>query len=38
MINVNASVVGSKDAATEAEKVDLAAAVQEDLASGSDSD
>ncbi|KAG8687582.1 hypothetical protein FRC11_006960 [Ceratobasidium sp. 423] len=38
MININASVAGSKDAATEAEKEDLAAAVKEDLASGSDSD
>ncbi|KDN41935.1 hypothetical protein RSAG8_07152, partial [Rhizoctonia solani AG-8 WAC10335] len=38
MININASVVGSKDAAAEAEKEDLAAAVKEDLASGSDSD
>ncbi|CUA72392.1 hypothetical protein RSOLAG22IIIB_01059 [Rhizoctonia solani] len=38
MININASVAGSKDAAAEAEKEDLAAAVKEDLVSGSDSD
>ncbi|CAE6525051.1 unnamed protein product [Rhizoctonia solani] len=38
MININASVTGSKDAAAEAEKEDLTAAVKEDLASGSDSD
>ncbi|KAJ1310248.1 hypothetical protein OPQ81_006990 [Rhizoctonia solani] len=38
MININASVLGSKDAAVEAEKEDMAAAVKEDLASGSDSD
>ncbi|KAB5594385.1 hypothetical protein CTheo_2162 [Ceratobasidium theobromae] len=38
MININATVAGSKDASAEAEKEDLAAAVKEDLASGSDSD
>lgn len=38
MININASVVGSKDATSEAEKGDLAAAVKDDLASESDSD
>ncbi|CAE6432831.1 unnamed protein product [Rhizoctonia solani] len=37
-VNINASVVGSKDAAAEAEKDDLAAAAKEDLASESDSD
>lgn len=38
MININATVAGSKDATADAEKEDLAAAVKEDLASGSDSD
>ncbi|KAG8719797.1 hypothetical protein FRC08_001984 [Ceratobasidium sp. 394] len=38
MININATVVGSKDASSTAEKEDLAAAVKEDLASGSGSD
>ncbi|CAE7206580.1 unnamed protein product [Rhizoctonia solani] len=38
MININAAVAGSKDAAAEAEKEDLAAAVKEDLDSGSNSD
>ncbi|KAG9106549.1 hypothetical protein FRC07_008793 [Ceratobasidium sp. 392] len=38
MININATVAGSKDASATAEKEDLAAAVKEDLASDSDSD
>ncbi|KAG8705348.1 hypothetical protein FRC09_003021 [Ceratobasidium sp. 395] len=38
MININATVAGSKDASATAEKEDLAAAVKEDLASGSESD
>lgn len=38
MININATVAGSKDAAADAEKEDLTAAVKEDLASDSDSD
>ncbi|KAG8719217.1 hypothetical protein FRC08_003371 [Ceratobasidium sp. 394] len=38
MININATVVGSKDASATAEKEDLTAAVKEDLASGSGSD
>ncbi|CAE6462079.1 unnamed protein product [Rhizoctonia solani] len=38
MVNINATVTGSKDAAAQAEKEDLSAAVKEDLASGSDSD
>ncbi|QRW00336.1 hypothetical protein RhiJN_28354 [Ceratobasidium sp. AG-Ba] len=38
MININATVAGSKDASAIAEKEDLAAAVKEDLVSGSDSD
>jgi hypothetical protein len=38
MININATVAGSKDASASAEKDDLTAAVKEELESGSDSD
>jgi hypothetical protein len=38
MININATVAGSKDASANAEKDDLTAAVKEDLESDSGSD